>query len=143
MEKKITQLQGFNAVSMLFDIYYVETLSDDLGGILGSMSFLSDGSTADQAMWEVWVEFLDKILEERSVIDRDYINPIYAFLAIKPFLEYFFGVEDLSLEISFFIQNAKNAAEQKLVDPFLWKIWLKCINDALSIEDSRDYLTFI
>ena len=67
MEKKITQLQGFNAVSMLFDIYYVETLSDDLGGILGSMSFLSDGSTADQAMWEVWVEFLDKILEDKSL----------------------------------------------------------------------------
>lgn len=66
MKNKLTKVQAFNAVSMLFDIYYIETLSDDLGGILGSMSFLQDGGTADPAMWEVWVEFLDKILNEKK-----------------------------------------------------------------------------
>ena len=140
MKKKITQLQGFNAMSMLFDIYYVETLSDDLGGILGSMSFLSDGSTADQAMWEVWVEFLDKILEEKCINDRDSFDPLYAFLAMRPFLEYFFGTDDLSKEVDFFIKNVNCADENTAIDPILLKIWMKCIDDVLFIEDSRDYL---
>jgi len=94
--KKITPLQAFSAVSMLFDIYYWETMSDDLGGILGSMNFLSDGRTADPAMWEVWMEFLNEILKDKNIEDHNCIDHLYAFLAIKPFLECFFGSEDLS-----------------------------------------------
>ncbi len=143
MEHKLTKVQAFNAVSMLLDIYYIETLSDDLGGILGSMSFLQDGGTADPAMWEVWVEFLNKILNEKKVQNQNYIDPLYAFLAIRPFLEYFFGTEDLSKEIDFFIKNVNLASENKAIDPILLKIWMRCIKDVLSVEDSRDYLKIL
>ena len=36
--------------------YYRLTGSDDVGGLLGSMSFLADGSTADPAISEEWEE---------------------------------------------------------------------------------------
>src|SRR3989338_3136421 len=131
MKVMINKLQAFNAVSQLFQAYYIDTFSDDLGGLLSSMSFLSDGSTADPAMWEVWIEFLDKILQENHIENSNLIDPLYAFLAINPLLEYFF------------IKNVQHLDQKKLVDPVLWKRWLKCVQDVLSTEDSRDYLTFV
>ena len=40
-----------------------ETKSDDLGGFLGSMSFLADGGTADPAAWSDWLTAVKKITE--------------------------------------------------------------------------------
>ena len=62
---------------------------------------------------------------------------------MKPFLEYFFETENLSIEVSFFIKNAEFALENKTIDPVLLKVWLNCIQDVLAIEDSRDYLTLV
>ncbi len=140
MEMKLNRLQAFNAMAMLFDIYYLETLSNDLGGILGSMSFSSDHSTADSAMWEVWNENLNKILDEKNIKNQNQIKPLHAFLAIKLFLEYFFETEYSSKEILFFINNINLAYDQKEIDPFLLKNWSKCIHNVLLIKDSRDYL---
>jgi hypothetical protein len=48
-EVKITQLQAFNAMSRFLDVYYFKTLSDDIGTLLGGISFLSNETTADPA----------------------------------------------------------------------------------------------
>lgn len=40
--------------------YYDRTGSDDVGALLGSMSLLSDGSTADPACWQDWLDSIDK-----------------------------------------------------------------------------------
>lgn len=42
--------------------YYQCGKSDEIGGMLGSMSFLKDGSTADPAIWEDWEESFDLAL---------------------------------------------------------------------------------
>jgi hypothetical protein len=40
--------------------YYKRTNSDDIGGLLGSMSTLADGGTADPAIWHDWLLSIEK-----------------------------------------------------------------------------------
>jgi len=42
MKKKLTELQAYNAMAKLFQVYYDLDPSGDIGAILGSMSFLKD-----------------------------------------------------------------------------------------------------
>lgn len=43
--------------------YYDETKSDDVGALLGSMSLLPDGGTADPDVWQDWLESVKKAKE--------------------------------------------------------------------------------
>lgn len=43
--------------------YYERTKSDDVGALLGSMSLLDDGETADPAIWQDWLESIEKAKE--------------------------------------------------------------------------------
>ena len=45
----------------LVDLYQ-RTKSDELGSLLGSMSYLSDGETADPAIWKDWMLCVNKVL---------------------------------------------------------------------------------
>ena len=48
--------------------YYERTKSDDVGSLLGSMSLLDDGGTADPTMWQDWLECIEKA--KRQEIDQ-------------------------------------------------------------------------
>ncbi|PUB31169.1 hypothetical protein LUW10_03590 [Pseudomonas veronii] len=45
----------------LVDIYQ-RTKSDELGSMLGSMSYLADGETADPTIWKDWMLCVTKVL---------------------------------------------------------------------------------
>lgn len=45
----------------LVDIYQ-RTKSDELGSMLGSMSYLADGETADPTIWKDWMLCVNKVL---------------------------------------------------------------------------------
>ena len=40
---------------------YQRTKSDELGALLGSMSLLEDGATADPAIWQEWVGCIHQV----------------------------------------------------------------------------------
>ena len=40
---------------------YKRTKSDDLGAILGDLSLLPDGTTADPAAWSDWLRCVEKV----------------------------------------------------------------------------------
>lgn len=140
MQKKLTELQAFNAMSKLFKIYYNQTQSDDLGGILGGMSFISDKKTADIAMLEIWNECLDKILKKNRLRNYNHLTILQAFLAMGEFIEEYLGCPDMEPIIIFLQDNIQFAAEHKKIDPILWNNWLQCIETVLSSKDSRYYL---
>jgi hypothetical protein len=52
----LTDEQAYAAMYYFLDQFYLRTKSDDVGGLLGSMSLLSDGSTADGAIALEWQE---------------------------------------------------------------------------------------
>jgi len=49
MERRLTELQAFNAMVKFLEEYYKKTSSDFMGGLLGGLLFTVDGGTADPA----------------------------------------------------------------------------------------------
>ena len=59
--RNLTILEAFEAMKCFLDTYYNYTKSDDVGGLLGGLQFLEDGSTADPAYWQEWEESVEKV----------------------------------------------------------------------------------
>lgn len=53
--------EAYNAMIEFLDRYYEITKSDDVGSLLGGMMFLEDGSTMDSAVWNDWLECVEKV----------------------------------------------------------------------------------
>jgi hypothetical protein len=64
---------------------------------------------------------------------------LQVFLAMGLFLNYFYGTDDNSWEITFIQDNIKLAIDQKSIDAVLWNNWLKCIDEVVAVKDSRMY----
>ncbi|MCP3703209.1 MAG: hypothetical protein GY954_09815 [Alteromonas sp.] len=61
-EYHLTEKQAFLAMYAFLDDYYQQTGSDDIGGLLGSMSLLEDGGPADPAVTKEWHEAIQQVL---------------------------------------------------------------------------------
>ncbi len=55
MEETITVKEAYAAMFSYLKSLYDTTGSDDLGGFLGSMSMLEDGTPADPGVWDDWM----------------------------------------------------------------------------------------
>jgi len=58
---KLTLLEAYSAMYKFLENEYEMTGSNDIGGMLGGMSMLDDGGTADPAAWEEWLKSVEKI----------------------------------------------------------------------------------
>jgi len=61
---KLTEKQAYLAMFYYLENLYELTSSDDLGGFLGSMMMLKDGTPADPACWSDWQKAIHKVLAE-------------------------------------------------------------------------------
>jgi len=111
MQKKLTELQPFNAMVKLFKKYYDLDSSGDIAVIAGSMNFLQDKKTVDEAKWEIWTECLDVNLKHKKLKNYNYVTVLQAFLAIGHFLEGFFGTTGIASDIIFIQQNMQLARD--------------------------------
>ena len=59
MNINLTEKEAYNAMYQYLVKVQEMTKSDDLGGLLGSMSTLPDGGTADPAVWQEWLECIN------------------------------------------------------------------------------------
>jgi hypothetical protein len=60
MEDMISVKQAYLAMYSFLEELYSKYEFDQLGGLLGSMCLLPDGSPSDQAIWGDWVRFVEK-----------------------------------------------------------------------------------
>ena len=67
--EKITKKEAYISMFKFLDRIYSEFNIHDLGSILGSMSFLQDGTTTDPAYWQDWVDIIDKVKNGNTDID--------------------------------------------------------------------------
>lgn len=56
----LSEREAYLAMFAFLEQRYDMTGSDDLGALLGSMALLTDGGTADPAIWEDWCEAVKK-----------------------------------------------------------------------------------
>ncbi len=54
--------QAYLAMYAYLDAYYERGKSSEIGGMLGDMSFLEDGGTADPACMRDWNEAVEKVM---------------------------------------------------------------------------------
>lgn len=59
----VTDKEAFLAMYAFLEEYYKQTHSDDVGGLLGELSLLPDGGTADPAAWHDWLQAIQKAKE--------------------------------------------------------------------------------
>jgi hypothetical protein len=60
MEPLLTIEEAYAAMYLFLCDLYEKAGYDQLGGILGGMSLLEDGTTADPAYWQDWLRILEK-----------------------------------------------------------------------------------
>ena len=68
-KKQLTEIEAYSAMFAFLEMRYEMTTSDDLAGLLGSLSLLPDGSPADPAVWQDWIVAVDKAKAGR--VDSD------------------------------------------------------------------------
>lgn len=59
----MTKQHAYAAMFEYLKALYDRTQSDELGGLLGGMCLLEDGTTADPAAWSDWEEAVKKASE--------------------------------------------------------------------------------
>lgn len=57
--KTMTEQQAYAAMFYFLKQYYERGKSDEIGGMLGGMSLLADGSPADPAVWRDWMDAVE------------------------------------------------------------------------------------
>ncbi|MEY2857057.1 MAG: hypothetical protein RLZZ74_1369, partial [Cyanobacteriota bacterium] len=60
MTINLTEKEAYEAMFAFLEQLYNRTKSDDIGGLLGGMSILPDGDTADPAIRYDWLECVSK-----------------------------------------------------------------------------------
>ena len=68
----LTPEQAYSAMYSFLEEYYQLTKSDDIGGLLGSMSVLPDGGPADAAILEEWNVALSKAMEGKVDVNLSF-----------------------------------------------------------------------
>lgn len=63
---QLTIEEAFKSMVKFLEIYYERTGSDDIGSLLGDMILLRDGSTADPATWNDWIQCI-QLIKQNSV----------------------------------------------------------------------------
>ena len=63
--KPLSRTEAFLAAYAFLENWYELTHSEDVGSLLGSMSLLEDGITADPALWEDWCEAGESVVAGR------------------------------------------------------------------------------
>jgi hypothetical protein len=69
MSENLTIREGYAAMFDFLRGVYERTQSADLGVLLGGMSLLQDGSTADPAAWSDWEDAVRKVKEDAVSLD--------------------------------------------------------------------------
>lgn len=60
----LTKMQAYASMYKYLEALYERTGSDELGVLLGGMSLLADGTTADPAAWVEWESAVRLVVEE-------------------------------------------------------------------------------
>lgn len=65
MNINLNEKEAYAAMYQYLVYVYEITKSDGLGGLLGDMSSLGDGETADPAVWHEWLRCIDQVKQNQ------------------------------------------------------------------------------
>ena len=65
MKIELSTKQAYQAMLIFLETYYNTTQSNEIAGMLGSMSLNEDGKPMDMAHWEEWVNAVENVNKNR------------------------------------------------------------------------------
>lgn len=65
MSNDLTVHESYLAMYAYLERYYQLTGADEVGAMLGGMSLLDDGGTADPAVWSDWLDAVESVNRDR------------------------------------------------------------------------------
>lgn len=68
-QQLLTPRQAYLVMFEFLRQYYERGQSDEIGNLLGNLSLLSDGSSADPPQWTDWEIAVDRVLETESTVE--------------------------------------------------------------------------
>jgi len=71
MDESLTFKEAYLAMFAYLSATYHQCGGEELGGLLGSMSLLADGGTADPAVWPDWIDAIQKAKSGRVTARLD------------------------------------------------------------------------
>jgi hypothetical protein len=118
----LTVNEAYAAMFVFLEKYYERTKSDDVGGMLGQICLLSDGSTADPATWGHWL----KCVKEIKPDFENKITVTEVFAAMRLFVVKIYSWTQIAAEFSkiSFLSNGEPA------ERIYWTEWLECVEAA-------------
>ena len=132
--------QAYLAMYHYLETLFEETHAEDLGEILGSMSFLADDSTADPAAWYDWIDAINETLDTVLV---DTITAKQGYVAM------YFYIDELqkrvnSEDLNAVLSGMELSPEGETVDPVAWNNWLHSVKTIIDANDeSYGRITFV
>ena len=69
--KNLSAQEAYAAMFAFLEHRYRLTESDDLGALLGSMSLLPGGGTADPAIWDDWINALKEAKSRNARVNME------------------------------------------------------------------------
>lgn len=70
MKEYLTHQEAYEAMFVFLEGYYNRSKSDEIGGLLGSMSLL-EGRPVDPAFWNDWCDAIESSLIEHNTAKFD------------------------------------------------------------------------
>ena len=70
----LTVEEAYLAMVSYLKYLYEVAGSGELGGLLGDMQFLADGSTADPAVWEEWLSAIEEVKSGRQSREKNLLR---------------------------------------------------------------------
>jgi hypothetical protein len=119
----VTEKQGFAAMFQFLDDYYMRTKSDEIGALLGAMSMLEDGSTADAAIAYDWRKAVGHVLNcQEAGPPEQMLTEQQAYASMLQFLKHPYMVTD-SEEMVGLLRTMSELANGLPADPAISGYW--------------------
>ena len=146
VEKRLTELQAYNAMVKFLDEYYEETSADFVDGLISSLYFTVEGGTADPAFWFEWGDAVKKILQDQNSkkqIDEILGVSLTESQAFKSLVQFFRDYNERGPEpdIIIFFDYLHLLPDGTSGSPIIREKWKQCVDDALKEKPgTRKYL---
>jgi hypothetical protein len=129
----LTIKEAYLAMYQFMTVYALRDRHEGFLDMIGSMSFLRDGSTADSGMWYDWEQAINRINKNLT----DWLTVDEAHAAMRSFLETY-NARSPEESITQTLSQMTPTASGEQGNSTLWKEWLDAVRAAKAQEVDAD-----
>jgi hypothetical protein len=68
--EKLTEKQAFEAMVLFLEDFYQRTQANEIGGLLSDLLMAENGTTADPAAWQDWMDCVQQVLAAKQTANN-------------------------------------------------------------------------